>query len=40
MSYYLYVIDINHDLHVYLMFYIVVQFECAHLNYIENQGQR
>ena len=40
MRYYLYVIANNYDLDVDLMCFIVVQFECAHLNIIENQGQR
>ena len=39
MRYYLYCTDNNHDLHVDLMFLNVVQFDCAHFNYTEGQGQ-
>ena len=34
MRYYLYCTDNNHDLDVGLMYLNVVQFDCAHLNYI------
>ena len=40
MCYYLYFIDNNHDLDVDLMYLNFVQFDCAHLNYIECQGQQ
>ena len=33
MRYYLYCTDNNHDLDVGLMYFNVVQFDCAHLNY-------
>ena len=39
MRYYLYCTDNNHDLDFDLMFLNVVQFDCAHLNYTEGQGQ-
>ena len=34
MRYYLYFIDNNHDLDVDLIFFNVVQFDCAHFNNI------
>ena len=37
MRYYLYCTDNNHDLDV--IFLNVVQFDCAHLNFIEGHGQ-
>ena len=39
MHYCLYSTDTNHDIDVDLMFRNVVQFDCAHLNYPEGQGQ-
>ena len=39
MRYYLYCTDNNHDLDVDLMFLNVFLFDCAHLNYIDGQGQ-
>ena len=39
MRYHLYFID-NHDLGVDLIFFNIVQFNCAHFNYIEGQGHR
>ena len=39
MRYCLYCTDNNHDLDVDLMFLNVIQFDCAHLNYMKGQGQ-
>jgi len=40
MRYCLYVLDNIHDLDVDSMFFNAVQFDCAHLNYTEGQGQK